>query len=302
MRCTPQCANLLGLLLLLCTIGSAQVRFLDTDLTEVRKLAGRQGRLYLAVFTADWCMPCHWMDEYTFQDAQLAEYANRHYLAVKVDIDQSIGQAPQARFSVTRLPTLIIFNTQGQIVAKAETSVAADDLLELLKEHNIAANRVIYQAFAQTPVMDSPKPKLRVYRPPLPAEYTADVPPPPVDIPTRQEAQVNTVPGSSAPSRVPIYRSSNDVVAPRSHRLYSVEVGVFQEYEEALRQVGQYESSFKQPVQLLARPQSDGTATYHLFIGRFSDLESAREMLSYLHRKNYSGVVKDLLAFKSSQK
>ncbi|KAA3624233.1 MAG: DUF255 domain-containing protein, partial [Bacteroidetes bacterium] len=70
----------------------ASVQFVDAALSEVREMAAKEGKLYFAHFSADWCMPCQWMEQNTFKDPKLAFFANKNYLAAKLDIDHSEGQ------------------------------------------------------------------------------------------------------------------------------------------------------------------------------------------------------------------
>lgn len=270
----------------------AAVSFLNMDLNEVRELAGEKGSLYFAYFAADWCAPCRWMEEETFADRELSDYVQQRYLAVRVDIDQQDGRIHQERFQVRLLPSILIFNAQGQLLVRIETAIAAADLLATLRQHDLPKNRigsVAPGARNNEEILDSPKPVIRMYRPPLPSEAPtnpAALPPPVmINIPeesARQEPQV------------PVFRPNREVMAPRSEHTFSILVANYDTYEQAVRQVGQLEAGFKEPVRLLADKGENGQQVYRIFIGLFGDKQSADNYLYYLRRKNLNGVIEEM--------
>ncbi|MEZ4989791.1 MAG: thioredoxin family protein [Saprospiraceae bacterium] len=287
--------SLLFLCLLIRAYGlSAQATpgFLEMDLDEVRNKAGEKGMLYFAYFSADWCAPCQWMEEQTFRDSRLNEYIRDNYLPLKVDIDQRSSRLLQEQYQVKLLPSILLFSAQGQLLTRIETALSASDLLDILQEYDQPGNRVggsLSTAVSSTPVMDSPKPSIRVYRPPLETAIdsgsSSDTPlPPPVMI---------NQPTASAQSKVPVFQSNRETLAPRSEHAYRIQVGVYNSYQEAVRQVSRLENDFKEPVQLLAAKGNTGKQTYRIFIGLFAKKSAAEEFLYYLRRKNMDGEIVD---------
>lgn len=277
--------------------GKASVPFLEMDLNETRKLAGQKGVLYFAFFTADWCAPCKWMEEETFQDQQLIRYVTQRYLAVKVDIDQRDGRLHQERFGLKMLPSILIFNAQGQLLTKVETTISAEELLQLLKDHDISKNRISStpeQIASNTAILDSPKPTFRVYRAPLPMENVklttttnSNSLPPPVVMAQPAAQNYST--------QVPQVRSSPVAMAPRSERSFRIHLAEYHNYAQAIRRVGQLEAGFKEPVHLLATKNADGQLVYQIFIGIFAKKSAADQYLYYLRRKNMDGIVREMV-------
>lgn len=156
-------AILLGLL---CTTSAwSNVKFQELSLDEARSQATQQDKLFFLYFAADWCMPCRWMDQHTFSDSRLAEYANTHYLPVKVNIDKSSHKALSDRFSVTKLPTVLIFSAAGVLLGRAENSLDAPAMLSLLQTYdqpNHHRQTTVASAVAIAPevIMESPRPNL----------------------------------------------------------------------------------------------------------------------------------------------
>jgi thioredoxin-related protein len=287
--------SLLSLCLLLCASSlsaQAPLQFLEMDLDEVREIAGQKSRLYFAYFAADWCFPCQWMEKETFRDSRITDYVNDNYLPVKIDIDKRSSRLVQDRYQVKILPSILLFSAQGQLLTRIETALSASDLLEILQEYDLPGNRIggsFSTAVISEAVMDSPKPTIRVYRPPLqmetesPGNTPISLPPPVViDQPT-----------ASAGTRVPIFPDQKESMAPRSLPSYRIQVGTFDNYQNAVRQVGRLEDEFTEPVQLLADEGTSGKQTYRIYIGHFSKKQAAEEFLYYLRRKNMHGEIVD---------
>lgn len=279
--------------------GQAGTPFLQKDLMEVRDLAGQKGSLYFAFFTANWCAPCHWMEKETFTDPSLTQYLREHYLAVRVDIDERNNREHQERYQVKLLPSILIFNAQGQLLARVETALSGADLLEILKEHNLPKNRIGSTRNNQTneTIMESPKPYIKIYRPPLPSENSGNAPPPPTSLPPPV-----VVPNSppQTPERTytspvkPPPRPVRETFAPRSENTFSIQVASYENYQQAIQQVGQLESGFKESVRLLGGKDENGQQVFRIFIGLFAERKKAEDYLFYLRRKNMSGVIRDM--------
>lgn len=295
--------TLLSLGILFCTIptrSQAGVPFLDLDLHEVRRMAGEKGSLYFAFFTAEWCAPCRWMEERTFADQALIAYVEQNYLAVRVNVDQRESRVHQESFQVTLLPSILIFNAQGQLLAKIETALSGSDLLQILQEHDRPKHRIGSSPGAppSEPILDSPKPFVKLYRPPLNTEDNNDGPPPPTELPPPVVMSTQTEPAPDRPAYSPpkaaVRRSTAETLAPRSRNYYSVQVATYDSYEQAIRQVAQLESGFKDPVRLMGSTDENGKQVFQIYIGIFSDRQQAEDFLFYLRRKNMGGVVKDM--------
>lgn len=269
------------------------VQFLDTDLPTVRKVASEAGKLYFIHFTAAWCMPCQWMDKHTFSSEELASYAAAHYLALRADVDAPAGKAYKAQFDVATLPATLIFNSQGVLVQRHEGSLDAAGFLALLQENNLPAHRINKQlasagtATPQPVALDSPKPRLNIYRPALLPEAPA-------------QASTSAVAAVAAEGRVHVAPAQNPVFASPTAGLtmtarsapdgYTVVTGTFDSYDEAVRAVRQLEEKFTEPVRL--RSSQNGSSTvYTVSLGHFKLRSKASEFLNYLNRKDLVGEV-----------
>lgn len=256
-----------------------KILFIDGHLSQVEQLAATEGKLYLVHFTAQWCMPCQWMEKNTFNNADVAQFANDNYLAVRIDIDQPEGQTHKQEFTVTNLPTILIFNSKGQLKDRWETSLDAEQLLQILRKHNIPENRQSNGlAVIQTEILDSPRPVFAsVLSPPQP-DFIATA---------HQNATYASYHASITPQSIP-----TPVPTPLEEN-FGIQVGVFSSYNNAVGEVMRLEQKINQPVHL-ASGTYEGRQIFKVIVGRFSNRTLALAYLSQLRRHSINGIIREL--------
>lgn len=273
---------LLAILLLPAQSAFANVNFLNASLPEVRQMASREGKPYFVHFTATWCMPCQWMEKNTYADPALSRYANANYFSVKIDIDNEEGRRYKAQYSITALPSILVFDERGVLLDRYEESLEAPALLDILQKHHrqgLAGIQLASNTAADAAVLDSPKPQFALRRPALipeerasfdDAAYIADARPVAATLPSQTDTQT-----------------------PRANLGYGVQVGVYSDYNNAVQQVGRLEKKFEQPVNIFAG-KTEGKATYSIVVGLFKTQAQAAEYLHYLNRNDIKGIVKHI--------
>ncbi len=270
----------------------ASVVFVDAALSEVREMAAKEGKLYFAHFSADWCMPCQWMEQNTFKDPKLAFFANKNYLAAKLDIDHSEGQWYQNQYQVATLPTILIFSSQGVLLDRIESSLGAADFLAILEELNKPANKISVRPpellAGNISVMDSPKASFVFSRPALVPDQQHNLA---YNKPVfKRQTTVTAAIKPAEPRRYP----ANETLAftPKSVAEYYIETGKFDQYQDAVNQVNMLEKDFDQPVQLFTQRQN-GQLFYYVTIGDFKSKSKARNFLYFLLRNDVKGELKE---------
>ena len=256
-------------------IGSApiQVQFFNGSLDEAVQKASEEGKLYFIQFTADWCMPCQWMDQNTFQDAQLADYINTQIIAIKIDIDQKEGKRLQKKYDIKSLPSSLVFSAQGDLLVRKESSLAADRFLHLLRHHNKPENRQASQPPAyQVAILDSPKARINLSRPAL-------IP----DQPAQQTVQLAAV--TSTPTTPP-------PAPPSNLETFGIQIGVYNDYYNAVQEVVRLEKRINLPVHLFT---SRGARVYKVIIGPFPNHDGAQYYLQLLKQKSIKGLIKRMV-------
>lgn len=133
--------GILGLSLVYLTIPLVQASsgppspLFSEAVVTIKERARETGRPYLVQFTAEWCMPCRWMESTTYKDERVKKYLEDHFLTARVDIDDFDGFAWKEYYGVRSLPTLLIFSPEGTVLEKRENSLSASQMLDMLTYH-----------------------------------------------------------------------------------------------------------------------------------------------------------------------
>jgi thioredoxin-related protein len=96
-----------------------------TNFAQASALAKKQNKKMLLNFTgSDWCSWCIRLDREVFSQPEFTNYANEHYVLVKLDFPKktSISQALQKqnidlskKYKVRGFPTIVVLNPSGKI-------------------------------------------------------------------------------------------------------------------------------------------------------------------------------------------
>jgi thiol:disulfide interchange protein len=97
------------------------------------------GKPALVLFTADWCPACRQFESQTLADSKVKQYLQDNYTLVTVDLSDRDGpNNNRARdFAVHVIPTLILYNTSGNEIARGY-GMPADVLLLWLRSGGTA--------------------------------------------------------------------------------------------------------------------------------------------------------------------
>lgn len=111
-------------------------------------VSASSGKPVLYDFTAQWCAPCHRLDEEGWSDEELAGFANQGFVPARVmDRSREEGKNParvdelQRRYAVEAFPTLIVAGADGKEIARMEGWGGRDVLETFLKESKRKSGR-----------------------------------------------------------------------------------------------------------------------------------------------------------------
>ena len=271
----------LPLILLFFTKAESAIDFRKGSLEKIQQLAAQEGKLYFVNFTASWCSPCKFMDDYTYTDPGLSYYVRKNYLATKVDIDAFEGVGYKKQYNIRSLPSILIFNSKGRLVGRYEESMSATKMLNVLKQYDSPGNRI--------------KEKPKYSRPPLTPQKTT----PTRTTPTKK---INTSPSRkpTAPKAKPIpqgkglYRFE---VTKQASSGYSVQIGVYGDYENVLRETAKFKNLFAEPI-IVHIDKIRGKTVYRVMVGEFGSESQASRFTGIVKSKGLEGFVKDLSGLK----
>jgi thioredoxin-related protein len=280
----PYCKlTLLGLVFFILSTSSfaLPIHWLPPDLASVQAQAQREDKLFLLYFTADWCAPCQWMQENTFQDTELNEHLRENILTVKVDLNHAQAKELQHRFEVEAIPTILVFATNGQLIDRQATTIEAKHLLRWLKRVDKPAHHVNATLPEPTTAtaMDAPQPQLAFSRPALIPEAEQEH--------LLSEYQHRPASPGLVLTGAPL--ASNDAgFTPRSSLHYGVQLKAAPvSYTTAVQMIQELERKFEQPVEM--DPVTPGA--FRLILGTFDTTGEARQFLQFLQRNDREGEV-----------
>jgi thiol:disulfide interchange protein DsbD len=102
----------------------------NTDLNAAFGLAQKSNKLVFVDFYADWCGYCKQVDDDTFVNQNVKQKFAQSYVLVKINVDQNPDLA--SKYQVYSLPTLIIMDSNGNVIKRQEGFVSAGELLNIL--------------------------------------------------------------------------------------------------------------------------------------------------------------------------
>jgi thiol-disulfide isomerase/thioredoxin len=92
--------------------------------------AKSSGKRVIIVFEATWCGPCHTMDQWIWNDAEVAGLLNASYVGVKVDVDLEKGLV--AKYKTVGYPTMVILDSSGTEILRHMDYMSSKEILPWL--------------------------------------------------------------------------------------------------------------------------------------------------------------------------
>lgn len=132
--------------ILFCVLLSSQAQERSIDfqygsldrVADMAKIADKDVLLY---FTAVWCTPCREMEETAFKDSAVVAFIDKHFVALKVDIDSVEGKRLARSFNNRSVPQYVVINPQDRSLKYAFVgSMRTENFLQQLNESLDPAN------------------------------------------------------------------------------------------------------------------------------------------------------------------
>jgi len=111
--------------------------FFNDDYSKLQARAKNANKPYFIYFYANWCMPAKDMNEQTFKNASLVNYAMDNYLGITLDGESQITEGARLAqtHNVLYYPTVIFFTPEGKAVDRVHGFQSASALLAKMKEN-----------------------------------------------------------------------------------------------------------------------------------------------------------------------
>jgi len=234
--------------------GDIKINFSTSNINDARNLASQEGKLIFVDFYADWCTPCKWMEQTTFADEEVVKTLNGNFIAVKANIDEAEGYDLKNAFEVRYLPTMLIFNSEGQLLDRVEETLSPRKLLELLEKYNAPEHKkVVKYDFNTSPT------------------------------------QAKRAQSESMKQTASEYTKYFD--EPQKNDVFRVQVGVFQRHEGANEMVKTLQQLFVEQV-TVTNELKNGVPVYKVRLGQFTTQSEAENFKNTLKNEyNMIGIV-----------
>ena len=108
--------------------GSRSIVFIENDYVSALKKAKAEGKYLFVDAYASWCGPCKQLKQTTFNDRLTADFFNKSFINLSVDMEKGQGPGLSSKWGVEEYPTLLIIDMNGKILHRSVGYVNAGQL------------------------------------------------------------------------------------------------------------------------------------------------------------------------------
>ena len=107
--------------------------FVESDWKKALAEAKKQNKpIFLDAYTT-WCGPCRMLKQHTFTDKAVAEYFNKNFINIALDMEKGDGLAVAEKYQIRAYPTLIITDADQKSVSISEGYISPSELMQFGK-------------------------------------------------------------------------------------------------------------------------------------------------------------------------
>lgn len=129
--------------ILLSTESQAQgIDFENVDWEAVKAKAKASDMPIFVDTYASWCEPCKWMDNNIFVKEEVGTFFKDNYVSYKLNIEKGEGLSFAKEYRITSYPTMLYFNSDGELVHRIIGAYKAEDLIAKSKEALLPENQI----------------------------------------------------------------------------------------------------------------------------------------------------------------
>lgn len=111
-----------------------EIKFSTKSYKEVLAAAKASHKKVFVDAFATWCAPCKELQKRTFKDPKAAAYFNKRFINFSIDVERGEGVALAMAWQVEGLPTLLIVDENGRVLANHTGFVDGKGLIEFAGE------------------------------------------------------------------------------------------------------------------------------------------------------------------------
>ena len=111
-----------------------EINFSNGNYQQVLAIAKASDKKIFVDAYATWCAPCKALQSTTFRDVRAAAYFNKHFVNISVNVEKGDGIKLAETWKIEGLPTLLILDKNGKVIASHVGYVDGSGLLQFAKE------------------------------------------------------------------------------------------------------------------------------------------------------------------------
>jgi len=112
------------------------IKFEESNFASILAKAKTEKKLVFMDAYASWCGPCKLMEKNVFTDKNVADFYNKNFINVRIDMEKGEGKELAMKYGVRSYPTFLFLNAEGEIVGKELGYIKSEEFLELGKKNN----------------------------------------------------------------------------------------------------------------------------------------------------------------------
>lgn len=112
------------------------IKFEESNFASILAKAKTEKKLVFMDAYASWCGPCKLMEKNVFTDKNVADFYNKNFINVRIDMEKGEGKELAMKYGVRSYPTFLFLNAEGEIVGKELGYIKSEEFLKLGKKNN----------------------------------------------------------------------------------------------------------------------------------------------------------------------
>ncbi len=118
------------------------IQFSELSFNEVLAKAKKENKLVFLDAYASWCGPCKMLDRKVFPLKTVGDFYNKNFVNTHIDMEKGEGPQIAQRYQIRSYPTLLILNSDGEVIQKTMGYTEEKEFLEFGKQASDPKNKL----------------------------------------------------------------------------------------------------------------------------------------------------------------
>jgi thiol-disulfide isomerase/thioredoxin len=133
---------IIGLLVPFTSVNAQGIDFEKVDWDSVKAKSKASGLPIFVDVYAPWCEPCKWMNDNTFSSEKVGAFFKTNYISYKLNAEAREGLGFAKEYKVTTYPTLLYFDSEGELVHRIIGAYSSAELIAKSKAALLPENQI----------------------------------------------------------------------------------------------------------------------------------------------------------------